>query len=1502
MTGPGTFLVDTGIPFGVLSISSTLKSVLVVAPNGTATLSGEISATLLSKGSKAVSLSGAEALTLGPPDPRTGNRPLLASPAIRVRTNAECKGSNHGPTLYYGTWTFRKASGAPIEVELSYQTICICDQAAGLQHGDRFMLLLPGDGHDPSQSWSWKHSGESGYLVDMGDAGYCIETNTVLYHYGAFEFGAVVTFPAPSVVFNRPLTVELNHHLGKKVRLRLFVANDGVPTGLQVDAPESPRSGYQMRLAIPGVWGVSLRSDAVGDGAVPLERVWFSEGRCEFDVDRDDRVEIRLGPCATLVGPGARFQFRAALVVATHDTRVVKAVELIERRSPPPSSSACEAFDGLRIAGLHSTGRAREVLEVVQPSVVLVAAGGHVADPSRPIVRFTSLWLGPRKRQLSHDADVGVLDIPLPKSLLRVRRASMDGDPAPSPLRYELLRHPQAPTLKWQGALAFCSCELLVPTLGSTATAGASPKAASGSGWNQYLVKVLPAAMEFQATQASSAPDLRLEGDWFRQWDLGPQVDFVLHDQAELGAAFSKIEFQRSVSVVSSAAASGENAGFAYAGLALVLGYIAAEYKGQGWKSFFHRKLSLSLNEGDLNKWAEKHKELENLVFTLDRLGASADQQSWFVSFVLENLKASGGTEPPARALWPFSPGLGIPLYDGADPLKATWVWSLPRNGTLHACQFAFDYSTTDTLDPSRVGPYPAFLADEPKKVPRLWPRSRTLTPGTLPGTGLDPADKRWQGIFLSDVPLVIAVDIPDGAAFLQSLSDRINAGLLLEYGWLDATGHTWKVKLSGATKTQIYPTTSQKDPPYAIFLWDFSTTGSAGETVTAALTMSVELNAIKSKDGKPTELKGTGTFGLVDGQSSEFELIPVAGTEIATDSLPGFDKIALRRFRTDFKTASLQVELVPSDDLKRVLPWFNQENLQASLSIPVSADEADVTLSVMLPAEAPSRLFEKWPVSVRGFAFSFGESALLNETKVSFALDVGTAVLKRIGGVLTITRKGSDLVYGVTVDDLNFDLSLLGVGLKGQLRWRSGKHEADDPAPTNAVEYDEAKDRDFYGAVSLSGLVDGANAGLYLRISSGARPFWVVALKKQTEPRVAGTTVEEAGLMLAYGAERILTTGQKPLSDYLVAPESLDPSLFPGPGNDPVEWLNKWQPATDGMGLVVGLQGKFQPDAILATASAKDNLTLVWSDTGLFYGKTVVNIFSTVPATLSLLVDFKEQYANASLQLPAAPISGSAELSPGLMSVSFGWGDTKGFGLSLGYPPLLPSTIGSARPDWSKAITVRIPQAWPINTFQGGVKAYYYSEPSVKFGFAIAIRAGYSNSFRATGSDLADARAYVEVMVAGTFAFCKDSTRPFNAPRALAIEAAMNDDDKWLAETINKLTSQRKSSDKINIAAAIYGDVKGHASVVFLGVTLAGVGIDASAMFEVLGELNEGITRMRAEFTFQVRVEIGCDTFETSATFSVVMIDKGGGTPGGCNALMRELRDRAIELSEDAT
>jgi hypothetical protein len=100
---------------------------------------------------------------------------------------------------------------------------------------------------------------------------------------------------------------------------------------------------------------------------------------------------------------------------------------------------------------------------------------------------------------------------------------------------------------------------------------------------------------------------------------------------------------------------------------------------------------------------------------------------------------------------------------------------------------------------------------------------------------------------------------------------------------------------------------------------------------------------------------------------------------------------------------------------------------------------------------------------------------------------------------------------------------------------------------------------------------------------------------------------------------------------------------------------------------------------------------------------------------------------------------------------------------------------------------------------------------------------------------------------------------------------------------------------DIMPVSASIFADVWGHASVVFLGITIAGVRIDARAAFTVNGELNQGILYMGASFDFRVSVKIGCSSYSTSCHFSIVVINRGSGPVGDCNRLQSELLDRLL-------
>lgn len=1506
------FELLTAIPTSLLALKTTSGSVITPLPSGQLAISGFFEMSLFGQALE-VKVTDSHAMIAGEPT-ASGARPLVSCPPITVRKDAICVGA--GPGIAVRKWTFSKNIGEEECVVFNEFSVWSCKQSSPVPKypgKNAFELLLPGLGVDdkqPSQLANqkakapakpvgysgggpahagWLQSGAGGGRLLKDADGWMVEHGCKLYPListGTLEQGGI-TFAATRGNPYLPLTLFVNYMKLEVTRVRLHLSETGTPSALELDAPQTSPQTNNLCLMPSPEYPLRLESPQGRDGNIAVEKVRIEHGLVRAYVHRGVRAKINFGPsetlCATWSVPGSRIEISAALPTVGHDTSAIASVTFSSNTNPPASVHDDPRFDGMRIAGIDSTGRPWEVLDAQGVRATVLLKAGAVANPKAPLVDLLCDWLGPREGQRSHDGRLGVLDMPIGQALIEVERKNKA-----SPFTYTLtaVAGVGAKPDIWEGKLKSVSVVLRVPPFGGAASPVQNKDTET---FSRCIAMRLRPGKLMEASQSTSAPRLELSKDWQQNWELDVPQALTLHDLANLDTGFQAMSFKKSSQAK---AAGGGDESLAYASLGLVLAYIAGAYQGQGWEKFFERDLKLNFDEGALDKWAERN-HLEDVVVSLGKLGNDTLQQAWFRDFVRDNMKnrmLPGAS--PNGALWPFAPGLGIPLYEGSDPVTALWLWDMQRNSKALGCGFAFDYSRSATFSPTALNLDADFFKKAAASDPALWPRSRPgQGEGVLPGAIEDPGSPLWNGIFVSDAPLVLP-EVPREMGFFQRLRAAINAGLRLEYGWLDANGHTWNALWRNDGKdVRLYPSDATSKPPVELLLSAFRTTGAQGQTATSTLRLRLVLNTIiDSRTNAPAELEGEGQFGATSGQQSIFELKPKQGSEIATNSLPGFDKLSFKRFRTDFDSATLEVGLVAGRTLREAIPFFDQAEISAVMSIPLKSN-GTLSLALRLPAEAPSQLFGKWPIGIRALEFAIGQEL---RTSIYFALDTGIPGIKRTGGHVDVHAKGGDVGFDVLLDAILIDLNTFGLGISGSLAWRNPNQGIAGGTDPSGETLADAAARDFYGAVRVSGISNSGDAGVYLRIGSQGRPFWIGALMTGKDPSVAGAKVQDSVFLVAYGAQQ---TQNDALRQALSSPESVLPrSLFPTRGDDPLKWLNTWQRASDGLGLAVGLTGQFSPDRLLATAPrGKDNLSVLWSDSGLFYASARVKLLNKFETPFNLLVDFNKQLFSAGFQLPGLPVGGGVEVSAGYFSVTLAWGEkTQGLGFSMGYPAIeMDPDLGIPTPDWSKAVTAHIAGAWPVNTFQGGFKAWYFTNPD-RFGLGLAVRVGYTNSFQVTGSDIADARADVGVMVGGTFMFCRTQTLSDGASiLRLPDGAGVGSDSAWLLGAIQAYVDVR--SEVMPISASIFVDVWGHAAVVFLGVTIAGVRIDARAALNVSGELDKGILYMGASFDFNVSVKIGCTQYSTGCHFSVVMINRGSGPTGNCNQLQSALCDRLL-------
>lgn len=225
----------------------------------------------------------------------------------------------------------------------------------------------------------------------------------------------------------------------------------------------------------------------------------------------------------------------------------------------------------------------------------------------------------------------------------------------------------------------------------------------------------------------------------------------------------------------------------------------------------------------------------------------------------------------------------------------------------------AIDLSARAAIDPTDMG-WPGGRAgtfgNEP---PVLWPRVSGRD-----GARLDPSDPFWRGIFFRHLALTTVVPKPvqeELAKFkaLANLYDTINKRLRLDYGWKDEAGTTWKAGFADLPDPEGWKDVIQ------FRLLRFDTTGAAGRVVSSEGGLRVVLPKITDDAGKPLVLDGSFSLNLMEGIAPDrIEIVPGTPDAVSTQSIPGFRKVALTRFGTDFRSVQIGLQITPARPCQR--------------------------------------------------------------------------------------------------------------------------------------------------------------------------------------------------------------------------------------------------------------------------------------------------------------------------------------------------------------------------------------------------------------------------------------------------------------------------------------------------------------------------------------------------------------------------------------------------------
>lgn len=876
-----------------------------------------------------------------------------------------------------------------------------------------------------------------------------------------------------------------------------------------------------------------------------------------------------------------------------------------------------------------------------------------------------------------------------------------------------------------------------------------------------------------------------------------------------------------------------------------------------------------------------KRREVDNFIAVY--LGPAGEPE--LIKFI--DLQRTSGN----RLVWPFASGLAVLLWDetlGHAPkiVRDRGLNPAPKPG------MAIDQSSIESVQFADFG-WDAADRRRFAQESLLWPR--------LSGRGgaqLDPTDATWRGVMLRDLPLVLAInpnEITDKAKFLRGFFDAINSNLLLEYGWKDETGSTWRGGFAKQDGISI-----NNDPKWLknldLQLIRFTTRGSAGRIVGAEGTLRVILPRITSNDAEKKPLAFTGTFAINISNGVRLERIefaPENPRDFATSSVPGFDSVEVVRFSSDLETMSVTLRLTPSAALGSVLPFLGGgQTVDVTALVPLTGD-ASLQWSFALRNEIQTNLFGRWPMTVQGLELSLGDT---NKVVMRTRINLGLPAFGSVGAKLVLTEQADGTwTFDVQLEEISGELSIGDFRLRAALSW-STENDASGPVAQGALA--TARQRDFWGEATLDtgGLVDGT---VLLRVGNvGELSYWIGALRVKEIDFGPAATLQEPALLIAHHVdfdgklEASIVDVQTSIAEVVRPPDS---GATRG-------WLARWLPSPK-IGTLIAGSGYLNIHDEFAAApkdpKPEDFTCLLVTDSGLFRAEATIMLFQAVPARVGLAVDLPNKRFSAGIQLPEFTY-GAFTVRAGQIAFGLGWGAPY-FLMSVGWPEPINGNVMNR--DWSKSVMIHWDGAFPINTFWGGTIVELL--PGELY-FGLAFRAGWTWAYSVSIGGVAKGSASLGVALGGVvelyFQFSDaraarsltaGAARPARALLTAGedvhgLRAAVAAAGDWNDELLEVLAFAAPhieaimpsfSIDHVSAQIAYYADVWGKASAELFGVTLASIDVGAHAAFVGCVQLipHFEIVRLQASVEMHLSVRIGCVTVGATASIDITIRNTGG-------------------------
>jgi hypothetical protein len=647
-----------------------------------------------------------------------------------------------------------------------------------------------------------------------------------------------------------------------------------------------------------------------------------------------------------------------------------------------------------------------------------------------------------------------------------------------------------------------------------------------------------------------------------------------------------------------------------------------------------------------------------------------------------------------------------------------------------------------------------------------------------------------------------------------------------------------------------------------------------------------------------------TAALSFNDNGLDNFMLIPKLGEDrlIEIDYLPGFKKILIKRAETNFKQLFVDIELYPTEILRKILPIFEYDSEKHDFKLKTVAaynleDNSTLVISILLKSSIETKIFGRFNFIIRAINIKI-LNGIGNQVEIVGEFNLGLKNFLQVGGriILTQSNTSQDWSFDIHMDKIEGSLAISDeLKIYGYLRWGDEfpdqYYEDPNSIPRRPVNKDDligsGSSRRFYGILQFDAPKIFGKFEIFALIGSeNGASFWVCGINYGGAINLGFGKLSDPELILSKNSD---LCGQ--ISTIVANLDQGVKALRKPEGETRKDWLKKWK-YSDKTDFTFVLSGYLKYGNITSTQSGDKFTAILYSTSGLLRIEGWLKILN-YDINVIFAYDLQKKRLLAGFQLPRfdfPPESGNSAtliFQPGLVMFGTNFGGNPYFLWSFGWPPQTGGT--NYERDWSKAnMASWNPPSFPIpNVIAGGLK-FEYDGNSIVLGVAIKAGWRYGINFEVGSASISVTLGGLLIVrySRGTFtnqlsqqdrfsSYLQDLRKNVETRQEELISNKDNfysfDDDINRNYLLIKHNLEM-SRDRVDILGEVFVDVHGDARIEIFGVTLCGVSLDAFARMRVCGNTEAGITYIGGSYGVRACVKIGCSTFCKDFTISIVV------------------------------